>query len=42
MDNDIPVLERIGNSPDQTLGPFRGRVDGDKAKGSSEGGHGED
>ena len=41
MDNDIPVLERIGNSPDQTLGPFRGRVDGDKTERSFGGGHDE-
>ena len=42
VDDNIPVLERIGNSPDQTLGSFRGRVDSDKTKGSFGVGHGED
>lgn len=42
VDDDIPVFKRVGNSPDKTLSPFRGRVDGDKAKGSFGGGHGED
>lgn len=42
MNNDIPALKRIGNSPDKTLGPFRGRVDSDKTEGSFGGGHNAD
>lgn len=41
VDDDIPVLQRIGYSPDQTLGPFRGRVDSNKTERSFGGGHGE-
>lgn len=41
MDDSIPVLERIGDSPDQTLSSFGSRVDRDETEGSFWAGHGE-
>lgn len=39
VDDDIPVLKGISDTPDQTLSSFGGRVDRDETEGSFGGGH---
>jgi len=41
VDDDIPVLERIGDSPDQALSSLGGRVDRDETERSFGAGHSE-